>query len=260
MFWSIHSTKGGVGTSVVAASLALELTRSEPWSSGVILADFRGDQADILGVDVSDRYGAIDWLMSPDSVDAASLEKLLVPVTPGLSLLPAGVASLCDAEGIANAGRVAEMVRNLSELGTVVADIGVVRSSVGSLPALIGAASDRRTLVLRPCYLALRRATTMPIAVDSVVQVAEDGRALRTSDVEAVMHMEVSARLRVDPAIARAVDSGTLVSRRPRSVRRFVSDLIAEFEVDRSVVVSARGVAARSPRNIVSTTPKVESW
>ena len=260
MFWSIHATKGGVGTSVIAASLALELVASEPWSAGVILVDFGGDQGDILGVDLTDRLGIVDWLTSPDPVEISSLENLLVAVAPGLSVLPTGNRSLPDAGGSIDPGRIADLVRGLDELGTVVADLGVVDQEVNSPRCLIAAASTRRTLILRPCYLALRRATKMPITVDSVVEVAEDGRSLRTLDIEAVMHMAVSARLRVDPSIARAVDSGTLVSRRPRALRRFVSDLLAEFEVDRSLANMARGGGDRRTRNAMATPDRAESW
>ena len=231
MFWSVHATKGGVGTSVVSASLALELALREPWSArhGVVLVDFGGDQPDMLGVDASDRHGVVDWLTSSEPVELAALESLLVPVLPGLSLLPAGRGALPTEVGSVDPGRIAEMVQGLGELGTVVADLGVVRSQATSPRALIGTASDRRTLVLRPCYLALRRATQVPITLDTVVEICEDGRALRTLDVEAVVGTAVTARLRVNPAIARSVDSGTLVSKRPRALRRFVADLLHEY-------------------------------
>ena len=230
MFWSLHATKGGTGTSVVAASLALELAQSEPWSSrhGVVLVDFDGDQADILGVDVTDRHGVVDWLTSPDPVDVAAIESLLVRVSPGLSLLPPGRARLSNDVGTIDAVRIAELVAGFGAGATVVADLGVIGAEEMSPRAMIGAASDRRTLLVRPCYLSLRRAAHVPISFDSLVEVYEDGRALRTLDVEAVMSMPVCARVRVDPAIARAVDSGTLVSRRPRVLRRIIADLQAE--------------------------------
>ena len=147
MFWSIHATKGGVGTSVIAASLALELVASEPWSAGVILVDFGGDQGDILGVDLTDRLGIVDWLTSPDPVEISSLENLLVAVAPGLSVLPTGNRSLPDAGGSIDPGRIADLVRGLDELGTVVADLGVVDQEVNSPRCLIAAASTRRTLI-----------------------------------------------------------------------------------------------------------------
>lgn len=234
MFWSLHATKGGVGTSVIAAALALELAQREPWSArhGVVLVDFCGDQPDICGVDVRERHGVVDWLTAPEPVEVSALESLLIPVVPGLSVLPMGRSSLPDAAGAIDSTRVAQLVEGLSSVATVVCDLGVIGTDPTSPRSMIGAASDRRTLVLRPCYLALRRAAHVPISFDNVVEVFEDGRSLRTLDVEAVIGMAVSARVRVDPVIARAVDSGTVVSRRPRSLRRFIADLLAEFAQD----------------------------
>lgn len=258
MFWSIYAAKSGVGTSVISAALALELAQREPWSTrhGVILVDFGRDQPDILGVEVGDRHGVADWLRSPEPVAASALEDLLVPVLPGLSLLPTGLSELPSDSGSIDPGRVGDLVHSLGELGTVVADLGAVGTEATSPRALIVAASTRSTLVLRPCYLALRRTTRMPVACDSVVEVAEGGRALGTLDIEAIVQMPVSARLRVDPAIARAVDSGTLVSRRPRILRRFVSDLIAEFN-DGVVTNASVGLGRRDSGRSIQ---RVESW
>ncbi len=242
MFWSLHGAKGGSGTSVLAASLALELAEREPWSNlhGVILVDFDGDQPDILGIDAADRYGVVDWLTSPDPVEVSALEGLLIRVSPGMSLLPAGRSRLTNEVGSIDAVRIAELVTGLSAMATVVADLGVIGSDEMSPRAMIGAASDRRTLIVRPCYLSLRRASQVPISFDSLVEVYEDGRALRTLDVEAVMSMAVCARIRVDPSVARAVDSGTLVSRRPRAVRRFVADLRDEHHGSQRAQLPAR--------------------
>ncbi len=230
MFWSVHATKGGVGTSVLAAALALEMAKHvTTMGAGVVLVDLGGDQGDILGVDTSGRHGVVDWLCSPEPVDDRSLEALLVPVTPGLKLLPSGLSEL-DARDDLDPQRISQLTSGFGGQARVVCDLGVISRGPTSPRSLIGAASDRRTLVIRPCYLALRRESEIPITFDSVVEIFEDGRALRTLDVEAVIGQMVSARVRVDPAIARAVDSGTLVSRLPRALRRCVDDLLAEHD------------------------------
>ena len=247
MFWSLHATRGGVGTSVVAAGLALELARREPQvrSGGVVLVDFGGDQGDILGVDTSGRHGVLDWLCSPEPVAGESLIGLLLPVAPGLRLLPQGLATAGERESV-DPQRISELVRQFGDDVTVVCDLGIVTGDPTSVRSLVGAASDRRTLVIRPCYLALRRGSAIPIAFDSVVEVFEDGRALRTLDVEAVVGHVVNARVRVDPAIARAVDSATLSSRLPRALRRCVRDLIADHhdEAAEPAVAGRRSVEA----------------
>lgn len=229
MFWSVHATKGGVGTSVVAAALSLELAKHQPPGVGspVVLVDLGGDQGDILGVDTAGCHGIVDWLCSADPVATESLAGLVMPVGPGLGLLPRGLGEL-GSGGDLDPQRISQLVRDFGADTTVVCDLGLVVDDATSVRSLIGAASDRRTLVIRPCYLALRRGISIPISFDSVVEVFEEGRALRTLDVEAVIGQVVNARVRVDPSIARAVDSGTLSSRLPRILRRCVRDLLAD--------------------------------
>jgi hypothetical protein len=79
-------------------------------------------------------------------------------------------------------------------------------------------------LVLRPCYLALRRAVAAPFRPSGVVLVREPGRALTRRDVEAVLGVPVRAEVDVDPAIARAVDAGLLTARLPRGLERALRD------------------------------------
>lgn len=73
--------------------------------------------------------------------------------------------------------------------------------------------ADRVLLVVRPCFVALRRAVAMPVRPDGVIVVTEEGRSLRASDVEAALGVPVIAEIAHDPALARAVDSGVLASR-----------------------------------------------
>jgi hypothetical protein len=75
-------------------------------------------------------------------------------------------------------------------------------------------------LVLRPCYLALRRATSLETRATGIVVVDEPGRALRRRDVEEVTGLPVVAEVPVDPAIARAVDAGLLSCRMPPTLGR----------------------------------------
>ena len=82
------------------------------------------------------------------------------------------------------------------------------------------AAADESLLVTRACYLALTRATALGAAPTGVVLVEEPGRALRVADVEASVGAPVVATALLDPAIARAVDSGLLTSRLPAAWRR----------------------------------------
>lgn len=202
MFVICRSPKGGVGTSVVAAALALQhATVDQP----TLLVDLAGDQPDLLGVSPPSPLGVGDWLAGGDDVPVDGLATLEVPVAPGLQLLPRGSVAptqrLDVLAAVLGAGR-----------RTVVVDTGV-----GGRPAWTpGDALD--VVVLRACYLAVRRAGRVA-AGSRVVLLEESGRALRASDVESALGVEVWRRLLVDPAVARAVDAGLLSVRLPRSLR-----------------------------------------
>jgi len=72
MFWSFCAPKAGVGTSVVAAAVAIEASKSTP----VTVVDLGGDMAQILGVDVEGRQGVNDWLKASSDVGVEKLSCL----------------------------------------------------------------------------------------------------------------------------------------------------------------------------------------
>jgi MinD-like ATPase involved in chromosome partitioning or flagellar assembly len=203
------SAKGGSGTTVVAAALALSFARSP---SGAVLADLAGDAACVLGLPEPEGPGLHDWLGAGDDVPADALSRLAVPAAPGLVLLPRGTAT---ADAPARADVLASLL--LTEPRTVVADCGVL--ATGAARA-VAAAASASLLVVRPCYVALRRALAAPLRPSGVVLVSEPGRALGRRDVEDVLGVPVRAEIDVEPAVARAVDAGLLSSRLPRSLER----------------------------------------
>ena len=69
---------------------------------------------------------------------------------------------------------------------TVVVDAG--SSPAGAALQLVAAAGTS-LLVLRPCYLALRRAVAAPVRPSGVVLVREAGRALGRNDVEEALQV-----------------------------------------------------------------------
>lgn len=203
--WSV---KGGVGTSVVAAAVAI----CEAAQAGsCLLVDLAGDQAAVLGVPEPDGAGVADWLGAGPDVPVDALSRLEVAVGRGLSLLPRGRGPL-DADrlrvlvGVLAAGR-----------RPVVVDAGVPDGDDDPRWSLV-AAADRPVLVLRACYLALRR--VRPVAPGTeVVLIDEPGRALGADDVAAVCGVPVTTRIPWDPPVARAVDAGLLARRLPRALR-----------------------------------------
>lgn len=226
MFWSVASPKGGMGVSVLTATLASHLSTGR----AVTVVDFGGDLAEIFGIApaTDSAPGIAEWLVADDSVGIQALRNIELEVTPSLHLIPAG-----DFSGGTDvpADRCADLVAGLRSSGLVLADLGVIGSDPFSPRAIVAAASDRTTLVVRACYLALRRAGRLPLVFDDVVEIVEGGRALSTLDIESVLGQEVTSRLAFDPAIARAVDGGIIGHRVPRRLRRVARELEMSLEV-----------------------------
>lgn len=207
MLVSCWSVKGGSGTTVVAAALALLAADR----SGALLADLAGDAPAVLGVPEPAGPGLTGWLSAGDDVEAAALTRLEIQVTPRLSLLHRGDA------GPARPGRAGTLAAALAaDERTAVVDAGLARGAAREIVA----SSTASLLVLRPCYLALRRAVTAPVRPSGVVLVVEPMRSLRRRDIEDVLGVPVVAEVPVDPAIARLVDAGLLASRLPSTLAR----------------------------------------
>lgn len=193
MLIACWSTKGGAGTTVVAAALGVLLARRHP--TGALLVDVGGDLPAALG-------------LAPLAPDGA--EEVAVGGLP-LALRSAGPGA-ADLDVAALAG----------DRRAVVADCGRLDLTppAGGLPADLVVAADRSLLVLRPCYLALRRAVAAPVRPTGVVVVVEPGRAITADDIADALGVPVVAEVQVTEAVARAVDAGLLVSRVPRSLLR----------------------------------------
>jgi MinD-like ATPase involved in chromosome partitioning or flagellar assembly len=207
--WSV---KGGSGTTVVAAALGLLAARSP---GDALLVDTAGDLPAALGLPEPAGPGLAEWLAADTTVAAAALHHLEVEVRAGLRLLPAGAGRLALPGAAAPPGRATELALHLAgDQRTVVVDAGIP----GPAAIEVVAAAERSLLVLRPCYLALRRAVASPIRPSGVVLVREPRRALRRADVEAVLGAPVVAQVELDPEVARVVDAGLLGARLPRTL------------------------------------------
>lgn len=218
MLLALWSPKGGSGTSVVAAALALV-------SAGRVetrLADLDGDQPAILGLPIPEcgfgsarpSEGLTGWLAAGPSMPTECLDEMSVAVVPGLTLLPCG--SDIAADRLPEEGGAALAV-GLRDGGTAVLDAGPSRGSdKGAAFAAIEVA-DATLMVIRPCYLALRKAVGDPRLARSAgaILVEDPGRALDAADVAAVLGVPVVSRVPVRAEIARAVDAGVLRDRLP---------------------------------------------
>jgi len=209
MLIACWSSKGGSGTTVVAASLSLLLSRREP--GGAVLADLAGDAPAALGLPEPASPGLAGWLGAGAEVPPDALARLEVPAGDGLRLLPRGAGTLAADRGDVLAALLTADPR------PIVADCG---ADPDGAALTLAAGASRSILVTRACFLSLRRALVASLRPSEVVLVTEPGRSLTRLDVEDCIGAPVVAEVAVDPTVARAVDAGLLASRLPRGLAR----------------------------------------
>ena len=203
MLVTCWSVKGGSGTTVIAAAVSLLLARRLPGE--VVLVDVGGDAPAALGLADLGGPGVLDWLAAP-GLEPSALGRLEVDAGAGLRLLPRGSASCAVAEGGAE-----RLIEALGERSAVVVDAG----PASPLAFELAASATVSLLVLRPCYLALRRALAAPVRPSAVVVIEEPKRSLDPTDIEDVLGVPVRAVVPWDASIARCVDAGLLAARLP---------------------------------------------
>jgi hypothetical protein len=184
-----YSVKGGQGCTTVAAGLAVA-------SRPVTVVDATGDVPAVLGVPEPAEPGLLD-LVSLSAAPVSADDLRSVAVDAGYAgVVPRG-GSLDLVPG--------ERWRVLGE--ALVRDNGAWVLDAGTGPAWEAAAvrCARSVLVIRNCYLALRRPMAAPVRPSAVVLVEEPGRALGRRDVRAVLNGLPLVSVPVDPAVARAV-------------------------------------------------------
>ena len=215
MLISCWSAKGGSGTTVVAAAIALRLARSVP----VVLADLAGDLPLVLGgpEPADDHPGLVDWLAAGPGVADTAIDRLMVSVSPRLSLLPRGAPR---AEVVDDDSAGSRLAAALAARGTVVADCGLI--TPGSPSWTVAAEAQQSLLVMRTCYVALRRAMVLPLRPSAVVLIEEVGRMVDQDLVQEALGVPVIARVEWDQTIGRAIDAGLLSCRFPPKLRRIV--------------------------------------
>jgi hypothetical protein len=216
MLVACWSVKGGSGTTVVATALALSLARRD---GGALLVDLAGDVPAALGCPEPTGPALADWLAAGPDVAPDALARLEVEAGPGLAFLPLGgpLPASSDQRSSVLAATLA------TDRRSVVVDCG---SSLSASGLALAAAAGLSLLVVRPCYLALRRALHAPIEPSAVVLVGEPQRALHRADVEDVLGIEVRAVVPWRPAVATAVDAGLLGHRVPVPLERALRPLV----------------------------------
>lgn len=246
MLITCWSCKGGAGTTVAAAALALLLGAE---AGPTLLVDLGGDLPATLGLaepaaglttwaggegrpaegETAEQVGGLRGVPEREAggrsgpseravVEArgswggrGGLAGLEIEAGPGVRLLPRGPGVLGDGLGPA-------LVRALGGRDRVVVDAG--RLDACGAAADLAVAASTSLLVLRPCFLALRRAVAAPVRASGVVVVDEPQRVLGPNDIEAALGLPIVAFVPWDPAVARRVDAGVLGSSLPRGMAR----------------------------------------
>ncbi len=209
MMYAIFGAKGGVGTSVVAACLALIAARDEP----TVIVDLAGDLPTVFGMQDGSGPGVHDWLNAGDGVPIDSLRRLELPVAHGLSLVPRG--GELDSVGESRSRMLGPVLA--AEKRLVIVDCGI--GLVGAQSSVV-ASSQCRLVVTRGCFLAVRRMTLSSHRPSGVVLIAEPGRALGRKQIEHATGLSVACVVPCDVAVARSIDAGLLASRMPAAVAR----------------------------------------
>jgi len=217
---ALWSPKGGSGTSVLAAACAVVLARRGPCR----LADLAGDQPAILGLGADPETGLSDWLATGPDAPVDALDRIAVEVAPDLGLVPAGVRRPLAPLAAAEAGAALAAALRAPDRPCVV-DAGRADEPAARMVVEI---ADASVVVVRGCYLTLRRAVHSPLTSRStgLAFVDEPGRALGAAEARDVLDRPILTRVPVKPGIARAVDAGILAARPPEPLARAASRLL----------------------------------
>ena len=204
MLMVLSSVRGGVGTSVVSAAIAVLAARDQ--SRPTYLVDLAGDQTDIFGLAQAD-IGLDDWTTRADR----RLTDLAVDIDPQLRLVPSRTA-LDSTESLDGLVTALEQRRHDTH---VVIDAGRL-----DLSDPFRELRPTHLLVIRPCYLALRATVSSSRTWDGLVVVRPPDRVLTTRDVVNVTGLPAIAEVDMSADVARAVDAGVFGSRLPGGLER----------------------------------------
>ena len=193
------SPKGGNCTTVTAAAHAILLAaRGTP----TLLIDLCGDIPAALGMAEPTTFGINDWLSEHSPSDAQAIMTMGTTFDNGLIVLHRG------SPFVKGQPRWPDLARAISALPmNIIIDAGIT-----FVPDELRRAVSHVTMVVKPCYLSLRRASRMQRPTQLFV-VCEESRALTVKDVGHVLGMPITSEIPYTPAISRAVDAGMLPSR-----------------------------------------------
>ena len=213
MFTIFSSPKGGSGTSVAAAGLAIVSSST----TRTLLVDLAGDQAAILGLP-EPPVGLSDWV---NEMTHHNFDEILIDCDNNLFLAPSGSFDFDILTVNAWKNLSQALARKVDDGFNIIIDFGTEE-----MPLALSRFPHQHYIVTRPCYLSLRRAVNLEKSFSGVVVIHEPDRVLTTSDIESVLKMKCVAEVPYSREISRRVDSGLLKSRLPMSLQTALMPLV----------------------------------
>jgi pilus assembly protein CpaE len=227
---TVYSPKGGVGTTTIAAYLALSIAAKTKSNVALVDLDLQfGDVGVIL--DIQSPNSIVD-LIGQDQIDQASIDEVMVKHQSGVRVLTAP-EQVADAENV-DSEKVLRMLNQLRQyFAYVVVDTWSFLEEV-TLTAL--QASDRVVLVTTPEVPALRdlrrvmtEKTQLELEQRGIVVVNRYSPrfGLQIPEIESALGMTVGLALASEGmAITQAINAGTMVTGRIGEAFGQLADLV----------------------------------
>src|SRR5437588_259245 len=204
---TVFSTKGGVGTSVVAASLASALARRASGPVALVDIDLQFGDAAVL-CNVAPRHTILDAVTAAHSGDGDVVQRLLLSYDPsGMLVLPSPVdPALADQISASDVAAVIEVLRERCSyvvVDTPCAFNDAVISSVETSDSVVfvGAEDVPTVKNLKVGLQALRLLNVADQRVSVVLNRVEGNARLRSGEVERAINFPVTATIPADGAV-----------------------------------------------------------
>jgi pilus assembly protein CpaE len=226
----VYSPKGGVGTTTIAAYLALSIAAKTKSSVALVDLDLQFGDVGVL-LDIQSPNSIVD-LLGQDTIDQAAIDEVMVKHQSGVRVLTAP-EQVADAENI-DPEKVLRMLNQLRQhFAYVIVDTWSFLEDV-TLAAL--QAADRVVLVTTPEVPALRdlrRVMTEKSQLDLeqrgivVVNRYSPRFGLQIPEIESALGMTIGLSLASEGmAITQAVNAGTMVTGRIGEAFGTLADLV----------------------------------
>ncbi len=234
--FTVFSTKGGSGKTVIATNLAVHFARDGSRTLLIDLDLHSGDDALVLGL--SPRWTVLDLVQSPGDLDAEKLAGFVTKHSSGVDLLPAPTRP--DEEELVAVDR----LEPLLEVARSTYDVVIIDTSSQFSPATLLAIDNTDTLVLvgasdvptiKSLKIALETLELLEVnLVDVRIVMNRSGAkvGLDDRDVERTLRREITYTLPSDKAVPISVNRGQpVVLDNPRSrVARSLMEMARSLE------------------------------